>query len=288
LTRCDTIRFVAGLFTTLLDDLTAESAALGEVLESLDAETWDAPTACHPWTIKDQVSHLAWNDDSTVLALTHPDEFRRTRPHTPEGIQQMVDGVMTEHHHRDASDLLSWFLSSRSALIDAASAADPKLRMPWYGPDMSVTSKLTARFMETWAHARDITEALGLADVRTDRIRHVVFLGLQAMPNAFATNGLPPPACAVRLEVVAPSGELWLFGPPETADVVRGDAHELALLVTQRVHLVDTALRAEGDVARQWLRIAQAFAGPPGRGRAPQNGAHAGVSHSAPERGERR
>jgi uncharacterized protein (TIGR03084 family) len=260
---------MAGLLEILITDLTAESDSLIEVLRTLDESGWDTLTSSLPWTIKDQVSHLAWNDDATVLALTQPAEFRRRRPHTPEGIQQMVDDVITDHHHRGGDDLLAWFSASRRALIDAAAVADPKSRMPWYGPDMSVASKLTARFMETWAHARDITEALGLVDVGTDRIRHVVFLGLQAMPNAFAANDLEPPTAPVRLEVVAPSGELWQFGPADAVDVVRGDAFDLALLVTQRVHLDDTTLHATGTVAHQWLRIAQAFAGPPGAGRAP-------------------
>jgi hypothetical protein len=33
--------------------------------------------------------------------------------------------------------------------------------------------------------------------------------------------------------------------------------------------LVDTALEVEGDRAREWMSLAQAFAGPPGPGRPP-------------------
>ena len=53
---------------------------------------------------------------------------------------------------------------------------------------------------------------------------------------------------------------------------VSGSAEEFCRLVTQRVHRDDTALRAEGEDAEQWLRIAQAFAGPPGPGRAAAGG----------------
>jgi hypothetical protein len=47
---------------------------------------------------------------------------------------------------------------------------------------------------------------------------------------------------------------------------------DFCLVVTQRVHLSDTALELEGEPARAWMEIAQAFAGPPGKGRAPRSG----------------
>lgn len=275
---------MAGLLETLCADLAAECAGLFDVLAPLDEATWNAPTSCVPWTIKDQVSHLAWNDEAAVRALTDPDGFRRSRPTTPEGIQRMVDQVIADHHDRPGADLLTWFRAAHTALLDAASGVDPKLRMPWYGPDMSVASKVTARFMETWAHGHDITDALGIAHRPTDRVRHVVFLGLQALPNAYAAQGKPAPDARVRLDLVAPSGEseeggetgggggnsaAWQFGPPDAVNVVTGDAYELALVVTQRRHVADTGLRATGPVAEEWLSIAQAFAGPPGAGRPP-------------------
>jgi uncharacterized protein (TIGR03084 family) len=73
----------------------------------------------------------------------------------------------------------------------------------------------------------------------------------------------------VRVELNAPDGELWTWGPEEAADRVAGLALDFCLLVTQRRHRADTALEATGAVAQEWLGIAQAFAGPPGGGREP-------------------
>ena len=42
-----------------------------------------------------------------------------------------------------------------------------------------------------------------------------------------------------------------------------GPAFDFCLVVTQRRHVDDTALSVVGDGARQWMEIAQAFAGPP-------------------------
>jgi uncharacterized protein (TIGR03084 family) len=262
------------LFDGLCGDLADETADLVGHLERLHPDDWDIMTASEPWTIKDQVSHLAWNDEAVIRAISDPEQFRRTRASSPAAIQAMVDQVITDNHDRDPADLLKWFQTARRDLLSTVSAVDPGSRMPWYGPDMSVTSKITARFMETWAHGFDIVGALSNAKRsyegrigETDRVRHVVFLGLQALPNAYSAQRKDAPIKPVRLEVVSPSGAIWNFGKPQADNVVAGSAYELALLVTQRCHRADTSLIATGPVADEWLSIAQAFAGPPGSGR---------------------
>lgn len=255
------------VFENLCADTAEESAALISVLNRLDAPDWAIVTGCTPWTIGDQISHLAWNDDATVRALTDPGGFEATRPTTPDGIQAMVDAVIADHHDISGVALLDWFKTARATLLTTFAAADPKARMPWYGPDMSVTSKLTARFMETWAHAWDVFDALGHEYHPTDRLRHVVFLGLQALPNAFTAHGRAVPSgldSSIRLDVVLPSGTHMVLGPPDAINVVEGSGYELALVVTQRCKASDTSLHATGNIATEWLEIAQAFAGPPG------------------------
>jgi uncharacterized protein (TIGR03084 family) len=248
-------------------DLATESSELFSVLDRLDESAWLTVTKCEPWTIKDQVSHLAWNDEATVFALTRPEEFLRTKPSSMTGIQAMVDKVIVDHHDRPGNDLLAWFHNARRELLNAFVGRDARARMPWYGPEMSLVSKLTARFMETWAHGYDITAALDISVQPTDRARHVVFLGLQALPNTFVTQGLEIPTEPIRVEAIAPSGTLMHFGKAEATNVVRGELQELALVVTQRLHVEDTSIEADGPVAAKWLSIAQAFAGPPGLGR---------------------
>jgi uncharacterized protein (TIGR03084 family) len=255
---------MASPFEDLCGDTASESTELFRVLGSLDERDWQRPTGCEPWRVADQISHLAWNDDATVRALTDPEGFRATRPTTPEGIQAMVDAVVSDHQNMSGAALLDWFRSARAALLDAFAAADPKARMPWYGPDMSVMSKLTARFMETWAHGWDVVASLGLEYLPQDRLRHVVFLGVQALPNAFTAHGREVPTERVRVEATLPSGAALTLGPVEAVNIVEGPAYDLALVVTQRRHVADTSLHATGDVATEWLSIAQAFAGPPG------------------------
>jgi uncharacterized protein (TIGR03084 family) len=142
--------------------------------------------------------------------------------------------------------------------------------MPWFGPPMSATSMATARLMETWAHSLDVHEALG-ADVEdTDRIRHIAHLGVRTRNYAFKVHGLDAPADEFRIDLVAPSEEVWTWGPDDAAQTLTGSAGDFCRLVTQRVHRADTDLVASGADVERWLDIAQAFAGPPGEGRAPR------------------
>ena len=43
-------------------------------------------------------------------------------------------------------------------MLGAFLTLDPATRVPWYGPDMSIPSSLTARIMETWAHGLDVAD----------------------------------------------------------------------------------------------------------------------------------
>ena len=125
----------------------------------------------------------------------------------------------------------------------------------------------TARFMETWAHALDVYETFDAVPAPTDRVRHVVFLGVITRKYAYATHGLPAPEEDVFVSLTLPSGAAWEHGSPDAANTVTGSAYDFALRVTQRRHRGDLDLVATGPVADQWLDIAQAFAGPPGEGR---------------------
>jgi uncharacterized protein (TIGR03084 family) len=144
--------------------------------------------------------------------------------------------------------------------------------MPWFGPPMSPASMATARFMETWAHALDVYDAAAreIGQSRpdpSDRIRHVAHLGVRTRDYAFAMHGEEPPGEEFRVQLTAPSGETWAWGPEEAVQSVTGSAYDFCLLVTQRVHRDDTDLVAVGADAEHWLGIAQAFAGPAGGGR---------------------
>jgi uncharacterized protein (TIGR03084 family) len=161
--------------------------------------------------------------------------------------------------------VLAWWDEGRAAFDATYRSLDPKQKVPRYGPPMAARSKVTARIMETWAHGQDIRDAFGIVEIPTGRLHHVCHLGVRARTHAFAANDVAVPEGDVHVVLAAPDGGTWEWGAPIAVDVVAGPALDFALLVTQRRHRDDLALRARGPVADRWLDLAQAFAGPRSR-----------------------
>jgi uncharacterized protein (TIGR03084 family) len=264
---------------SLADDLAAETAVLTGLVAGLTESGWRTPTPAAGWTIADQVSHLAFFDDAAITSATDPQGFEADLGQTVATGQLTPDDVAERYRSLSGEQVLAWLGSSRRHLIEVFAGLDPAARLPWFGLPMSAASALTARLMETWAHGQDVADALHAGREATARLRHVAHIGVRALPFSFATNGLDQPAEQVRVELDAPGGESWTWGPPEAANRVSGPALDFCLLVTQRRHRDDTTLAARGPVADQWLDIAQAFAGPPGPGRRPGS-----ASRSSPGR----
>jgi len=255
--------------TALLADLAAESAELDAILAPLPAVGWLAPTPADGWSIGDQVSHLAYFDQATLLSITDPDQFRAQAAVLTAGGDNFPDRIAAQFRHLGGAELLPWFQAARRALLDGYAAADPARRLPSFGPDMGLASSVTARLMETWAHAQDIYDALGIERAPTSRLRHVAHIGIGARAYSFAVRQLDPPTEPVRVELGAPDGSQWAWGPADAADRVTGPALDFCLLVTQRRHRDDVSLTVTGPAAAAWMAIAQAFAGAAGPGRAP-------------------
>jgi uncharacterized protein (TIGR03084 family) len=254
----------------IIDDLDAEQAALRAVLGALPALDWDKPTHAVGWSVRDQVSHLAYFDEAATRAMQTPEAFMaEVQEILAGGGEGLEAGYLTRGREMSPDDLLDWWRTASQALIAAARRVDASARVPWYGPAMSAASFITARLMETWAHGLDIVDVVDGDRPDTDRLRHVAFIGVRARPYSYSVRGKTPPGTEVRVELTLPSGRDLEFGEAGTANVVRGTATDFCRVVTQRRHPADTNLEISGPAAEEWMAIAQAFAGPPGEGRRP-------------------
>jgi uncharacterized protein (TIGR03084 family) len=250
----------------LAADLAAESAVTRALVAGLDEAGWHTPTPAAGWDIADQVSHLAYFDEVTVQSAVRPEQFKADLAAAQAGGIN-PDTIAARFRDRTGAQLLAWFDAARADLIATFTGLDPKARLPWFGPAMSAASSLTARIMETWAHTQDIADALGVTREATDRLRHVAHIGVGARAFSYAVHGMTPPEAPVRVELTAPDGTAWTWGPADAADRVAGPALDFCLLVTQRRHRDDVDLVIEGPAATGWMAIAQAFAGEAGSGR---------------------
>ncbi len=247
-------------------DLAAEQAALDEVVAPLRVEQWRLPTASARWTIADQIGHLAYFDARAAEAVTDREAFRASVAAIVAVRGRPADAdALTLHRHLAPAELLEAWRANRRRLAAAAATLDESARVDWYGPSMGAKSFLTARLMECWAHGTDVADALGVHRPATGRLRHIARLGYLTRAWSYVNRGLAAPTVEVRLELHGPDGERWTFGPERGTgvEVVTGPALDFCLVVTQRRHVADTAVRAGGPASADWLGKAQAFAGPP-------------------------
>ncbi|MGW7385906.1 TIGR03084 family metal-binding protein [Streptomyces sp. NPDC054794] len=259
--------------TPVFDDLRDESDELDRLVAELSPGQWALPTPAPNWTVAHQIAHLAWTDHSALLAVTDADAFRGLVEKALAAAETFVDEGAEAGARLPSAELLARWRQGRAELDRALRASQPGARFPWYGPPMSAASMATGRIMETWAHGQDVADTLGVVRAPTDRLKHVVRIGVRARDFAFGAHGLPAPAEEFRVEILGPSGDTWTYGPEDAPQRVTGPALDFCLLVTQRAHRADLAVRAEGPDADRWLDIAQAFAGPPGGGRSPKGDA---------------
>jgi uncharacterized protein (TIGR03084 family) len=250
-------------------DLANEQQELDTIVAGLDETAWDTMTPAEGWTIKDQIRHLAYIDDRSRVAATDPAAFKQYLQKWVQDLNGYLKHLENTGKDLPAAETLEWWRRERLALLEALAPMDPKTRIPWYGPDMSVMSSATARLMETWAHGQDIVDALGITRQPTDRLRHVAHLGVRTFGWSYANRQMDVPDTPVRVELEGPSGDLWTWGPQEAKNSVKGSAEDFCLAVVQRRHIADTNLITKGETAKQWMSIAQAFAGPSGQGRKP-------------------
>ncbi|HZQ79814.1 MAG TPA: TIGR03084 family metal-binding protein [Acidimicrobiia bacterium] len=248
---------------TITADALAEHDDLRAILAGLSEADWDRPTPAAGWTVRDQLSHLTFFDGAARQSIADPDAFRAARAEAVKDIEGYVAATLAVGRGITGAELLDRFTAERRGLVAAALAAPEGVRVPWYGPDMAVASSITARIMETWAHGQDVADALAVKRPVTVRIRHVCDIGIRARPFSYRNRGLEPPGTPLRVELTAPDGGRWEWGPSDAPDRVTGSALDFALVVTQRRLAADSDLVVEGDGARTWMAFAQAFAGNP-------------------------
>lgn len=250
----------------VLSDLVAEQSDLDRIVATLAPEKWATPTDSPRWDVADQIGHLAYFDANAALAIIDPEAFK-------SGVAELMSQItadetaidiltLAQTRAMEPDELLAHWRKNRELLSEAGATLDNDTRIEWYGPSMGAKSFLTARLMECWAHGQNVADAIGAEREPTDRLQHIARLGFNTRGWSYVNRGLEVPAEQVRVELTAPSGAVWTYGPDDATETVTGSALEFCLVVTQRRNVSDTALTAT-PVALDWLERAQAFAGPP-------------------------
>ena len=256
--------YVSGVvdYPALLADLAAEEADLDAAVRPLDNAGWLTPTPAAGWDVRDSIAHLATSEDLAGLALADADAFGARLAVMLADLAATERAMLADGRARSGAEVLAWWRAARSRVLDGLRSREPRDRIPWITGAMSAVSFATARLMETWAHGQDVADACQITRAPTARLRHIAELGVRTRAFSYVVNGHEPPPVDVRVELAAPDGARWTWG--ESADeFVQGDALDFCLVVTQRRAVDETHLVVTGASAREWMGIAQAFAGPP-------------------------
>ncbi len=253
----------------IVADLQAEQEDLDAVVVAINPDDWELATPATGWTIRDQIGHLTFFDDRAAIAINNQDAFAAELGTASADMDTYMASHLALARASTPHDLVDQWRAARIRILEALAPLDSTTRILWYGPPMSARSFATARIMETWAHGQDIVDALGTNRSPTPRLRHIAFLGVKTMGWSFAVNDLEVPDQPVRVDLVGPDDDRWIWNKDAIDDRIQGTAEEFCLVTTQRRHVSDTDLLVTGTVAERWMNIAQAFAGPPGTGRMP-------------------
>lgn len=234
--------------------LREECDELYDFLKTLKESDWNRPTPFKNWTVNNVVDHLHGTDKVAVLSLKDHDAFNALKSGSSPAIPKTsVEGT----------ELLGQWRDYYIEMCDLLGAADPKLRLPWFGPDMSVRMMATARQMETWAHGQDAYDLFKTKRRNTDRIKNIALIGVRTYGWTFVNRGLKVPADTPYVRLTAPSGAVWEWNQPNDHNLVQGSAVEFCHVVTQGRNVLDCNLTVLGETANKWMSIAQCFAGRP-------------------------
>ena len=249
-----------------VEDLREEGNELAALLGTLSEGDWRRSTPFKQWTVLDVVGHLHYSDRCALAALDGRDAFTKETAAMRAVIQRggsLRDFTRETLGEQDGRSMLGLWRDAFAEMCNRFAALDPKTRLPWFGPDMGLRMFTTARHMETWAHGQDVYDLLKRSRRYTDRIRSIAHIGVSTFGWTFANRGLPLPGPAPYVKLTAPSGAIWEWNERDDANRIAGSAAEFCHVVTQNRNVADTDLVVVGETAKQWMAIAQCFAGNP-------------------------
>ncbi|MFJ5711709.1 TIGR03084 family metal-binding protein [Streptomyces sp. NPDC093105] len=263
----------------VLKALAIEIEETARLVEGLDEQAWHTATPAPGWSIADQIAHLTFIFHLAGTAASDPDGFAKLAAGAAGDFDGAVNAALKQFNGFPPAQLLARFRALGQNSVDALAAVPEGQVVPWLVNPLPAAVLASAGIMEIFGHGQDIADALGVRREPTERLRHLVFFAFLTRDFGYLSRGLTPPTEHFRIEVTAPNGELWAYGPEDAADKITGPAEDFCLLVTRRRHRDDLALVATGAEADRWLDIAQAYRGPAGEGRTPGQFAHAHCEH---------
>lgn len=194
-----------------------ERRALLDLLGSLGAAQWSAPTVCPGWAVRDVVAHLL---DDYLRRLSGSRDGYGGVPFAPgESLPAYLARIngefvaaMRQCSPSTMVDLLTHLGPQLDELWERTDPAGPAyLDVSWAGAGTSPAWLDCAReYTEFWVHQQQIRDAVGRPGAdEPELLRPVLVTFLHALPVAL--SGFARPAgTAMSFEVTGPAGGRWV------------------------------------------------------------------------------
>ncbi len=242
-----------------LDELEAEQRSVQDLVRSIGADDWLAPTPAWGWDVRDTIAHLADTDEVAADTMTGGPGSLSARGELGASTADVTYRGVLRGRCLDGAAVLAWWEAAAARERDLFTTLDPDTRVPW-GLGMKPRSFVSARLMETWAHGLDVYAALGVEPVDTDRLAHVAWLATKALPYAYSVAGRPQPPEPLRVELTLPSGAPWIDGPEGAENLITGPAGQYCRVFVHRLPMSKaTDIEVRGKAALAATEVARAF-----------------------------
>jgi uncharacterized protein (TIGR03083 family) len=184
------------------DMIAAQRGELAQVLAALPAASWDSPTLCDGWRVREVVAHI-------------------TMPFRYSGRRFMLELAKSRGNFNAMADRCAQRDAAALSVQELAEAVRSNIDHPWQPPGGGQLGALTHDVI----HSLDITEGLGLG-VRVPADRLAVVLPNLVTPKSLKFFGTD--LSGTQLQATDTG---WVFGSGEP---ITGTAQDLALFVCGR------------------------------------------------------
>ena len=246
-------------------DFKNESDCLYSILKDLSDSEFESKTLFKNWSFNDIIRHLhVWNHAANLALSCNKNEWENF---SNSMLSYFNKGVTLNKFEKEftkdikGKKLLVTWKELYETTTEIFKLENPKRRVKWVGPDMSVISSISARHMETWAHGQAIFDKLGLVRKNIDSILNIVIIGNNTFKWSYKINNINIPEETPYLKLISPSGKIWLFNNKQEKNLIQGMAEEFCQVVTQVRNIKDVNLKVKGEIASKWMNVAQCFAG---------------------------
>jgi uncharacterized protein (TIGR03083 family) len=198
-----------------------ERAALLELLSSLGAGRWQAPTVCPGWSVKDVALHLL-GGDIDLLSRRRDGVAPADALGRPAGFQELVASLdrlnqtWVEATRRISPRLLCELLAvtgdATSRYLAGMDLSAVEESVSWIRPEPVPNWLDVARqYTERWTHQQQIRDAVGAPGLKEPAfMAPVLATFVHALPRAF--SGVPAPVgTTVEVAIAGEAGGHWVL-----------------------------------------------------------------------------